>query len=341
MALQLYKSFRTHYEEVNVKKLSVFLLCLVMAVAVSFAYAAENKPKGDLRLLAKKVSSPPADADSPQWKEAVESRLVLEGAGTFENKSLNLSAKAVYTKDEIFLLFVWPDEEASLVKGTWKLQGGKWIKQKGDEDRVGVTWEINRIEKFATKGCAVLCHNESKNRDDWYYAVNSPAEKGDMWHWKAYRSNPMGYADDGYVTVGKKPEEGRKGDAGTGKAKKNETKDKSNPLFKQDPNKPASIKGFLLADEAIEIKDYSGFKEGDQIPQHMLSKFGGSFGDVKAKGVWKDKKWTLILHRKLNTGQEDDVAFNPDKVYTFGAAVFNNSHDEDSYNSAPLKLEFK
>ena len=80
--------------------------------------------------------------------------------------------------------------------------------------------EINRIDKFATKGCAVLCHNESKNQDDWYYAVNSPAEKGDMWHWKAYRSNPMGYADDGYVTVGKKPEEGRKGDAGTGKAKK-------------------------------------------------------------------------------------------------------------------------
>ena len=324
------------------KRLSVYFLCLVMAAAVSFAYAAEEKkPKGDLRLLAKKVSAAPADANSPQWREAVESKFVFEGAGTFENKLLNLSAKAVYTKDEIFFLFVWPDDEASLVKGTWKLQGEKWVKQKGDEDRLGVVWEINRIDKFATKGCAVLCHNESKNKEDWYYAVNSPAEKGDMWHWKAYRSNPIGYSDDGYVTVGKKPEEGRKGDAGTGKAKKNITTDKSKPAFMQDPNKPASIKGFLLADEAVEIKDYSKFKEGDQIPQHMLSKFSGSFGDVKANGVWKDKKWTLMLQRKLNTGYEDDVVFNPDKVYTFGVAVFNNSKDEDSYDSPPLKFEFK
>ena len=54
---------------------------------------------------------------------------------------------------------------------------GQWSKFKGDEERLGVTWEINRIDKFATKGCAVRCHNESKNEKDWHY----PGWPGDSW----------------------------------------------------------------------------------------------------------------------------------------------------------------
>jgi len=52
---------------------------------------------------------------------------------------------------------------------------------------LGVTWEINRIDKFATKGCAVLCHNESKNEKDWYYVISSSKEKGDI----SYNSEPL------------------------------------------------------------------------------------------------------------------------------------------------------
>jgi len=327
----------------------VFLIILLVIAIGTFVVhqvsIAKSKPKGDLVLTSKKVKSAPTDAGSSQWNKAQVSKIALTGAGTVEGKPLEFKAKSVYTKNKIFFRFEWTDKDKSMNKKRWKYSGGEWTKIKGDEDRLGVTWEINRINKFATKGCAVLCHNESKNEKDWYYAVSSSKEKGDMWHWKAVRSNPVGYTEDGFVTTNpsKKPEEGRKRDAGSGtKAKSNRTKDKSKPAFMQDPSKSPSLPGSLLVDEAVEIKDYSIFKDRDEIPGYMLyTEWKDSFSDLKTKGVWKNGKWTLVISRKLNTGYDDDVQFNTRKKYPFAIAVFDNAHEHNSYNSEPLKLLFK
>ncbi|MBW2252008.1 MAG: hypothetical protein JRF60_15620 [Deltaproteobacteria bacterium] len=327
----------------------VFLIILLVIAIGTFVVhqvsIAKSKPKGDLVLTSKKVKSAPTDAGSSQWNKAQVSKIALTGAGTVEGKPLEFKAKSVYTKNKIFFRFEWTDKDKSMNKKRWKYSGGEWTKIKGDEDRLGVTWEINRINKFATKGCAVLCHNESKNEKDWYYAVSSSKEKGDMWHWKAVRSNPVGYTEDGFVTTNpsKKPEEGRKRDAGSGtKAKSNRTKDKSKPAFMQDPSKSPSLPGSLLVDEAVEIKDYSIFKDRDEIPGYMLyTEWKDSFSDLKTKGVWKNGRWTLVISRKLNTGYDDDVQFNTRKKYPFAIAVFDNAHEHNSYNSEPLKLLFK
>ncbi|MGE5838644.1 MAG: ethylbenzene dehydrogenase-related protein [Deltaproteobacteria bacterium] len=328
------------------KVLSVLLLLLAGGALTAYsASSADTKtPKGDLELISKKVSSAPSDASSPEWKQARESKLILVGAGTVEGKILELKAKSVYTKDEVFFRFEWPDADKSMNKNKWKFAGGKWEKQPGDEDRLGVVWEINRIDKFATKGCAVLCHNESKNKKEWYYSVNSSSEKGDLWHWKSVRSNPVGYTEDGFVVANPsmKPEEGRKRDAGSGRAEDNRTQDKSGPAYMQDPAKPASIEGSLLAAEAVEIKNLSMFKAGDEIPGYLLTKeWKGSFADIKTTGIWKDGKWTVTMSRKLVTGNSDDVEFDARKKYSFVAAVFDNANEENSYDSDPLRLEFK
>ena len=329
------------------KKIFMIIL-LILAIGTFTVYqasVAQTKPTGDLVLTSKKVKSAPADASSPQWNEVKESRFVLIGAGKIEGKILEAKAKSVYTKDEIFFRFEWPDKDKSMNKNHWVYTGGKWTKRKGDEDRLGVAWEINRIDKFATKGCAVLCHSESKNNKEWYYSVNSEREKADLWHWKAVRSNPVGYTEDGYVIANptKEPEKGRKRDAGSEtKAKDNRTKDKSKPTHMQDPSKPASIESSLLVDEAVEIKDYSIFKEGDEIPGYLLySAWKDSYADIKTEGVWKEAKWTVFMWRKLETGYDDDVQFNILRKYPFGMAVFDNEHNEDSYDSDPLKLQFK
>jgi len=327
------------------KKVFMIIL-LVLAIgtfAVHQASLAKAKP-GDLVLTSKKVKSAPADAGSSEWKKAQESKIVLTGAGSVEGKVIELKTKSVYTKDEIFFRLEWPDKDKSMNKKRWKFSGGKWTQIKADEDRLGVVFEINRINKFATKGCAVLCHNESKNEKEWYFAVSSAKEKAEMWHWKAVRSNPVGYTEDGYVTTNpsKKPEAGRKRDAGSGKAKSNRTKDKSKPMYRQDPAKSASIPGSLLVNQAAEIKDYSIFKDGDEIPGYMVNTpWKGSFADVKTRGVWANGKWTLVMSRKLNTGYDDDLQFNTRKKYPFAVAVFDNAHEHNSYNSEPLKLQFK
>ncbi len=48
-----------------------------------------------------------------------------------------------------------------------------------------------------------------------------------------------------------------------------------------------------------------------------------------------------MLHRKLDTGNEDDVAFNTRKKYSFTMALFDDSGDEDSYDSEVLTLQFR
>jgi hypothetical protein len=328
------------------KAVIIFLLIALISVFAALQTpVAQTKSKGDLVLTSQKVGSTPEDAGSSVWNQAKEAKMVLTGAGKFEGKNIELITKSVYTKDEIFFRFEWPDKDKSMQKNAWKFSGGKWNKIKANEDRLGLVFEINRIDKFATKGCAVLCHNESKNEKEWYYAVSSQKEKADMWHWKSVRSNPVGYAEDGYVAFNatKEPEKGRKRDAGSEtKAKSNRTKDKSGPAYMQDPSKSASITGTLLVSHAVEIKDNSTFKDGDEIPGYMLyTEWNDSFADVKTKGVWQNGKWTLVMSRKLNTGYDDDIQFNTRKKYPFSLAVFDNSGEHDSYNAEPLKLQFK
>jgi len=74
----------------------------------------------------------------------------------------------------------------------------------------------------------------------------------------------------------------------------------------------------------------------------MLNKeWKDSFADIKATGIWKDGKWIVMMSRKLTTGNNDDVQYDTRKKYSFGVAVFDNANEENSYDSEPLKLEFK
>ncbi|UCD35530.1 MAG: hypothetical protein JSU90_01485, partial [Nitrospiraceae bacterium] len=61
---------------------------------------------------------------------------------------------------------------------------------------------------------------------------------------------------------------------------------------------------------------------GDVVPRFTHVTPSGSAGDVQAKGQWKDGMWTIEFSRALNTGNTDDVAFNPDKAYQFGVSRY-------------------
>ena len=107
------------------------------------------------------------------------------------------------------------------------------------------------------------------------------------------------------------------------------------------PGKKLGKNNILLAADAVEITDYSVFKAGDVVTFRMPVSAEGSFGDIKAVSRYADGAWTLVLSRKLDTGNGDDTAFNPQKKYNFAMALFDDSKDQDSYDSETLSMEFK
>lgn len=318
-------------------------LCLALFIGALHFTAPEAMGASKQELIATKVKSAPTGLDDVAWEKSKEIVVPFEGKEVFAGQHTSVTTKAVYTNDSIFFLYKWKDANQSITKGAWKYEGGKWFQQKGNEDRISMLFEIDRINNFATKGCAIVCHipEGATNAKDGKFGTLSVVEKGDLWHWKAARSDPAGFADDTWLTMISEKKGGRKGDKGTGGDKKNITDDKSRPKYMLAPGKSLGKNGILLASHAVEITDYSVFKDGDTITYSMPKDFTESYADIKADSRYANGEWTVMLSRKLDTGNPDDTAFNPRRKYNFAMALFDNSGDEDSYDSEVITLNFK
>lgn len=315
-------------------------ILLVFVFGVTFVGAEQALAAAKQTVTAVSVKEAPSGLDDPLWQKTKAVEVPFEGKEKFAGKKAAVTVKALYTNDNIYFLFNWKDGTKSVVKDAWEFDGQKWNHLKGNEDRISLLFEIDRITNFATKGCAVTCHGPAgAPAKEFKFATATAAEKGDLWHWKAARSDPYKHADDSWLSVAV-DKTGRKNDSGSGGDVKNEVEDKSKPRSMQDPSKPPSAPGFLLVEEAVEIKDYSAFKAGDRITYQMPKKPDGSRGDIKALSHYGDGAWTVMLSRKLDTTHEDDVAFNTKKKYSFAMALFDDSGDENSYDSEVITLEF-
>lgn len=98
---------------------------------------------------------------------------------------------------------------------------------------------------------------------------------------------------------------------------------------------------FLLSSEAVPIPRGKVFPAGQRIPGYMLSVPDGSRGDVRCRGKWKARMWTVELSRKLVTGNVDDVQFSDLlKHYLFAVAVVDNASGAEYSFSGILRLQF-
>lgn len=318
------------------------IVCLTLVAGGMLIGTDEVTGAAKQTVTAAKVKKAPDSLDDPAWQKAKAVQVPFEGKEIFAGKKATVNTKAVYTADGIYFRFDWKDATKSVTKGAWKYDGQKWSHQKGNEDRISLLFEINRINNFATKGCAVVCHvpQGASNAKDGKFGTTSAAEKGDLWHWKAARSDPAGVADDTWLTQISEKKGGRKSDAGKGGDQKNMTADKSKPMYMLASGKKLAENDILLVAHTVEIKDYAGFKAGDTITYRMPKTPEGSRADIKALSRHADGSWAVVLYRKLDTGNDDDVAFNPRKKYNFAMALFDDSGDENSYDSEVLTLQF-
>ena len=294
-------------------------------------------------VTAVRAKTAPVGPDDAVWEKAKGQMIPFEGKEKFAGKHATVTTKAVYTDNDLYFLFKWQDATLSVTKGAWEYDGTNWKHRKGNEDRISLLFEINRINNYATKGCAVVCHVPAgaTNAKDGKFGTKTAAESGDLWHWKAARSDPAGYADDTWLTKISAKKGGRKSDAGKGGDQKNMTADKSKPKFQLAAGKSLASHGILLSAHATEITDYSVFNAGDVLTYRMPNTPAGSRADIKAISSYLDGGWSVMLYRRLDTGHEDDTAFNPRRKYNFTMALFDDSGDEDSYDSEVITLNFK
>ena len=297
----------------------ILAVCLMVLPSVLFLTSNEVVGVSKQTLTAAKVKAAPSGLDDPIWDKAKAEVIPFEGKEKFAEKKAAVATKAVYTKDDVYFLFKWNDPTLSVTKGAWKYDGQKWNHQKGNEDRISLLFEINRIKNFATKGCAIVCHVPpgAANAKDGKFGTTTAGEK---------------------ITEEKG---GRKSDAGKGGDQKNMTEDKSKPKYMLAPGNKLGKHDILLASQTVQITDYAQFIAGDTITYRMPKNPEGSRSDIKAMSRYADGGWTVMLYRKLDTGHEDDVAFNPRKKYNFAMALFDDSGDENSFDSEVLTLDFR
>ncbi|MBI4013818.1 MAG: hypothetical protein HY359_15990 [Candidatus Rokubacteria bacterium] len=314
-------------------------------------------------LTAVKVSTPPTidgDAKDEGWAKGQPLVVpVKEGA----IGDITVTLKAVYTDTHLYLLAQWPDKTETIEHHPYTFDGQKWTKPEAPlEDRFAIQWNIS-VADFERKGCAVLCHTGTKYPDKKpRMHTNAPGEFTDEWHWKAARSNPMGYVDDKYMDSTVKPDDDEAShgaDGGTRVYTGNSFKD-GVPSFvwKGAPTAPPVVAKdraalFLMATEKAPygpINPLTGkpWAKGDKVPVATLQEPAGSNADIKASGRWANGAWILEISRALNTGanavkgeKKVDVVFEPGKTYHFGISVFDNAEAIDHSFSDVLTLVFR
>jgi hypothetical protein len=196
------------------------------------------------------------------------------------------------------------------------------------------------MKEFPAKGCTAACHKQDKAVT---LKTNGPSERMDVWHWKAHRSNPAGYADDQWLghELKKEGDEeiARGNDAKTaGGYSDNWDKEAKRPKYGfKEGVKPGPV---LLKKDAVEIKDQK-FKAGDRLPREVVEKPTGSRGDIEARAVWDKGRWTLEMKRARDTGdKENDVQFrDPARPYYFGISVHDDGGEEEHSHTGRTVLK--
>lgn len=284
---------------------AMFAVCLL---GVAILADAQNAAPPELKAARAKAVDFKAEL-TDGWKAA--EPVTVKTAHRPGEPGPEVELRALHDGEHVYIMARWKDATKSDTKKAWVFKEGAWTKAEGDEDRIALAFGGNAAG-FAEKGCGSLCHNGEMRTTD-------KAHVGDLWHWKAARGGQHGECDDQYFAGGDK---GRPDDAGKSAYETNGDKEGKAPLWVWKDG--ADIKGAFNADSSVELPERHNFPEGYSVPSVRLRAPSGSRGDIKAVSHWQDGMWTVVLKRKLDTGNADDVQFKAGESALFAVATLDN-----------------
>ena len=86
------------------------------------------------------------------------------------------------------------------------------------------------------------------------------------------------------------------------------------------------------------IEDNDTYPEGTLLPNIIVEPFTGDRADIRAKGAWRQGRWTLEVRRALDTKSQYDVAFAFDKPVYISLSPFNRSQTRHAEHIKPVRL---
>jgi hypothetical protein len=267
-------------------------------------HAAENA-----KLAAVKITRPPAldgKVDDAVWQSAKPVEVIAKGVmPKTRGTSSTVTLRAAYTDTHVYLLVQWTDatkSDAGHKTWVWDAAKNAYAEDTDREDALSVAFE----------------HTGPFTAD----MLSGEEATWDVWHWKAFRTNPQGYAmDRSHHYFKSQP---------TVKANKHSAKDGSDEWIAR----PEDVGDTVEKKQAAPTES-----KGARVPQYLHGIPTGSAADVQAKGAWADGKWTLEFARKLNTGHADDTTFDSSRSYKLAVGVHNDTGDMDKA-SGVIELSF-
>jgi hypothetical protein len=271
----------------------------VLCLCSSLIYAYQIVPVIALQ------SAPVLDGSDSDWGPSTLIEVPLHQTHpNQQSKVEKIFIKGAVFADKVYFYFTWQDDTHSVEHKPflWDRQQKRYIQSQIFEDRLAI--------QFAMSGDYTT---------NWFSGNEFVA---DMWHWKSFRSNTLGLAQDKQTIISKtKMLRSFQGQTPEG-----------DPIYIYRP----SDEGYPLY-KSIRYKE----KQESKMPKYLLAKNPqGSIADVKAKGVWRDGAWHIEIARSINTNHEDDVVFIKGRQVLGGIAVFNNTGDDDHSISDTLIFEF-
>jgi hypothetical protein len=192
-----------------------------------------------------------------------------------EGSETEVELRSVHSATHIALLVRWRDEtEDATAHKPWTWNASKQAYEEGAEREDMLSVGFAHTGEFQTNMLAC------------------PDSVWDVWHWKAVRTNPQGFAMDRthrYSTTQL-----------AGKAAEHRSPSGRSIWIARPED----------AGDAVERKQPAPAAHGaDVVAQFVAGTPTGSAADVQAKGAWRDGWWTLELVRRLDTGHADDTPF--------------------------------
>jgi hypothetical protein len=231
------------------------------------------------------------------------------------------------------------------------------------EDKFAFLFPIGEVDGFSASTCYATCHQnltivKDKDKHTRHYLLTE-GQKVDMWHWKRVRGAYADQVDDQKIVYDDASKQsscnGRKGDTNGEAGYSNNSQtlnngvadvsvpkyiipDATDTYWIGEDDISAGTAKLVTAVDANGVLTYAGgtidptgdnaYAQGTGIkrfPSVILKPFTGARADIEVKAVYTGNGWITEVKRKLNTGDPDDVVFNPAEELPFGFATFDNS----------------